>query len=274
MRRCRVAEPCVLVTGGSAGLGRALAGALVDEGCRVVIASRDPARGLAASGDLPALGPRAEAWPLDLGDLGSVAELGRRVARERLALTAVVANAGVWPRRRIVTAAGLELGFAINHVGHAALIDALAPALGDGARVVVVASGLHQHGRIAWDDLALARGFDARAAYAQSKLANVMYALALARRQPRWRVNAIHPGVVRTALHGDRVPPQAIAPAVAARSLRALVLDPRHAAATGRYFDQLTARRPAPLALDRPSQDRLWALTEALIHPRRGRATR
>jgi NAD(P)-dependent dehydrogenase (short-subunit alcohol dehydrogenase family) len=80
-----------------------------------------------------------------------VAELGRRVAREQLALAAVVANAGVWPRRRIVTAAGLELGFAVNHVGHAALIDAVAPALGDGARVVVVASGLHQHGRIAWD---------------------------------------------------------------------------------------------------------------------------
>jgi NAD(P)-dependent dehydrogenase (short-subunit alcohol dehydrogenase family) len=122
--------------------------------------------------------------------------------------------------------------------------------------------------------LALARGFDARAAYAQAKLANVMYALTLARRQPRWRVNAVHPGVVRTAQHGDRVPPQAIAPSVAARALRALVLDPRHATTTGRYFDQLTARRPAPLALDRPSQDRLWALTEALIRPRGGRATR
>lgn len=269
-----MAEPCVLITGGSAGIGRALAAAMVAAGWRVIIASRAPERGLAAQGDAPALGPRATAWPLDLTDLGSVAELGRRVAREQLALAAVVANAGVWPRRRIVTAAGLELGFAVNHVGHAALIDAVAPALGDGARVVVVASGLHQHGRIAWDDLALARGFDAHAAYAQAKLANVMYALALARRQPRWRVNAVHPGVVRTALHGDRAPAHAVAPAVAARALAALLLDARHATTTGRYFDQATARRPAPLALDRASQDRLWALTEALIRPRRGRATR
>ncbi|MBK9029851.1 MAG: SDR family NAD(P)-dependent oxidoreductase [Myxococcales bacterium] len=267
-----MAEPWVLITGGSAGLGRALAGALVADGWRVIIASRAPERGLGAVGALPALGDRAQAWALDLSDLASVAELTRRVARERIALAAVVANAGVWPQRRVVTRAGLELGFAVGHVGHAALIDGLAPALGDGARVVIVASGLHVHGRIAWDDPSLARGFDPRAAYAQTKLANVMYALALARRQPRWRVNAIHPGVVRTALHGDRPPAQAIAPAVAARGLRALLVDPRHAATTGRYFDQLTPRRPAPLALDRPSQDRLWAMTEALSRAARGRA--
>ena len=259
-----MAEPAILVTGGSRGIGRALVDALVEAGRPVIVASRGAEREVAGAG--------VAAWPLDLAHLASVRALGERVARERIALAAVVANAGVWPRTRVVTRAGLELGFAVNHVGHAALVDAVGPAIVDGGRVVVVASGMHAGGRIAWDDLSLAKGFDARAAYAQSKLANVMYALALARRQPRWRVNAVHPGVVRTALH-ERPPPGAIAPAVAARALAALVLDPALASTTGRYFDQRTPRRPAPLALDRASQDRLWTLTATLIGGR-GRGAR
>lgn len=261
-----MATPAIVITGGSAGLGRAVAAAVSASGAPVIIASRDPARGLAGQGALPAL--VAEAWPLDLADLGSVAAFARRVRDARLSLGALVCNAGVWPRQRVVTAAGLELGFAVNHVGHAALVAALGPLLVDGARVVIVSSGLHAGGRIAWDDLGARRGFDARDAYAQSKLANVMYALALARREPRWRVNAVHPGIVRTALHGAHPPRGAIAPAVGARAITALVLDRRHADTTGRYFDQQTARRPSPLALDRPSQDRLWQLTQTLIRPR------
>jgi NAD(P)-dependent dehydrogenase (short-subunit alcohol dehydrogenase family) len=193
----------IVVTGGSAGIGRAVAAALVAAGHPVIIASRHPER---------ARLPGARLMPLDLTDRASIEGLAATVRAEDLKLAAVIANAGVWPTRRIVTRAGHELGLAVAHVGHAALIDRLAPALDDGARVVVVASGLHARGRIAWDDLAAARGFDPMAAYAQAKLANVMYALALARRRPSWRVNAVHPGIVRTALHGERVPPRAIAP--------------------------------------------------------------
>lgn len=246
----------IVVTGGSAGIGRAVAAALVAAGHPVIIASRHPER---------ARLPGARLMPLDLTDRASIEGLAATVRAEDLKLAAVIANAGVWPTRRIVTRAGHELGLAVAHVGHAALIDRLAPALEDGARIVVVASGLHARGRIAWDDLAAARGFDPLAAYAQAKLANVMYALTLARRRPTWRVNAVHPGIVRTALHGERVPPRAIAPEIAARAIVALAIDPRHAATTGRYFDQTTARRPAPHALDRASQDRLWSITEAMI---------
>lgn len=249
-------EPQIVVTGGSAGIGRAVASALIAAGRGVIIASRDPARA-----QLPAARPLT----VDLADRAAIARAVATLAADGVKVGAVVANAGVWPRRRVVTRAGLELGFAVNHVGHAALLDRLAPLMLDGARVVIVASGLHARGRIAWDDLAAARRFDAMDAYAQSKLANVLYALALARRRPSWRVNAIHPGVVRTALHGDRPPARAIAPAAAARAIVELVVDPRHAATTGRYFDQATARRPAPHALDRATQDRLWTLTETLV---------
>ncbi|MEZ4402740.1 MAG: SDR family NAD(P)-dependent oxidoreductase [Kofleriaceae bacterium] len=250
-------SPTALVTGGASGIGLAIVAGLARARWRVVVASRDPSRGGSPS-------QAGEPWSVDLSEIRTVRALAARVRRELPPLDAVVACAGVWPARRIVTAAGLELGWAVNHVGHAALVDALGPALAPAARIVVLSSGLHAGARIHWDDPSLARGFDARAAYGQSKLANLMYALALARRQPTWRVNAIHPGVAQTGLHASP-PAGAISPAAAAKGPLALLLDPRHAATTGRYFDQLSVRRPAPHALDRASQERLWGMTMAAI---------
>jgi NAD(P)-dependent dehydrogenase (short-subunit alcohol dehydrogenase family) len=115
----------IVVTGGSAGIGRAVAAALVAAGHPVIIASRHPER---------ARLPGARLMPLDLTDRASIEGLAATVRAEDLKLAAVIANAGVWPTRRIVTRAGHELGLAVAHVGHAALIDRLAPALDDGAR--------------------------------------------------------------------------------------------------------------------------------------------
>lgn len=262
-----------LVTGGATGLGQAIARGLHAAGWRVVIASRDPDRFVGAptaasaapTGDVGNPTAGIDRWRLDLTERRSVAALIARARAELPPLAIVVCNAGVWPRVRTVTPAGHELGLAVNHIGHAALVLGLAPHLAPGARVITIASGLHARGRFDWGDLTLARGFDPLAAYARAKLANVLFALALARRLPALRSNAIHPGVIRTALHGDRPPPGAITPAAAARGPLALALAPEHAATTGRYFDQLAPRRPAPVALDRATQDRLWALTEGWI---------
>lgn len=251
-----------IITGGASGIGKELARGLALAGRRVLIASRDPAR--AFTGDKPLVRDRTEAWPLDLSDVAAVRAFAARVRAELPPVDILVCNAGVWPRRRIVTPAGLELGFAVAHVGHFALVDALGDHLADGARVLLIASGLHARGRIAFDDLSHARGFDPLAAYAQAKLANVMFALSLARRAPRLRSNAIHPGIARTALH-DKPPPGAIAATAAARGPLRLAMSAEHAATTGRYFDQLDLRKPAPSALDRATQDRLWSLTESLI---------
>lgn len=266
VRWCGVASPIALVTGGSAGLGKEIARGLAAGGHRVVIASRDPARALRGADALAI--DAADAWPLDLADLTSVRAVAARAARELPPIDVLILDAGVWPRRRIVTAAGLELGFAVNHVGHAALALGLVPHLRAGARVVTIASGLHARGRLAWDDPTFARDFDPLDAYARAKLANVLFALAFARRHPTLRSNAIHPGVIRTALH-ERPPASAITAAAAARGPLHLALAPEHAATTGRYFDQRTPRRPSPIALDRATQDRLWSLTESLISPRR-----
>lgn len=270
-------QPLAIVTGASAGIGQAIARGLLDAGHRVVIASRDPGRFVdvptasvgAPTGSVGTPTRRIERWPLDLADLASVRAFANRVRTELPAPAVLVCNAGIWPRRRQLNGAGLELGFAVNHVGHAALALALEPHLAAGARVVTLASGLHAAGRIAWDDPTFARDFADPAAYAQSKLANVMFSLAFARRFPRLRSNAIHPGLVRTALHGERPPASAITASAAARGPLRLAWAAEHATTTGRYFDQLVSRRPSALALDRASQDRLWSLTEVLIRRRK-----
>ena len=94
---------------------------------------------------------------------------------------------------------GYETQFATNHLGHFQLTRALLPALrADGARVVMISSGAQRFGRIRWDDPNFTSGYDSRAAYAQSKVANVLFAVELDR---RWaaegiRGYAVHPGVV------------------------------------------------------------------------------
>ncbi|HLL24813.1 MAG TPA: SDR family NAD(P)-dependent oxidoreductase, partial [Kofleriaceae bacterium] len=187
----------VFVTGATGGIGRELVRGLVIAGAEIIVGCRDVAR---AAG----FGPRVRAYALDLASLASVRDAVRRADTELPALDALVNAAGVWPRQRRTTSDGLELAFGTNHVAHHALTIGLLPVLRRARmpRVITVASGLHVRGKLAWDDLQQARGgFNGVRAYEQSKLANVMFALALARRMgDALASNAIHPGIVRTNL--------------------------------------------------------------------------
>jgi NAD(P)-dependent dehydrogenase (short-subunit alcohol dehydrogenase family) len=183
----------------------------------------------------------------------------------------------VWPRDRRTTADGFELALGVNHLGHFLLCAELEPLLRASApaRVVIVSSGLHARGRMHWDDLQLARGrYSGTDAYAQSKLANVLHAFALARRLAGTgvTVNALHPGLVKTNL-GRELPellmraagPLLRTPARGAETSLHLALSPDVATVTGRYFDDRKPRKPSPIALDRASQERLWTVSEQLV---------
>lgn len=266
-----------LVTGGTGGIGAELVRALVQGGAHVVIACRDVARGDAVA---HALGSgadrRVRVHQVDLASLASVRALVRWAEAELPRLDVLVNNAAVWSRQRRATADGLELTFGVNHVAHHALTLGLVPALrrSEAPRVVTVASGLHGRGRIAWDDPMQADGgFNGVRAYEQSKLANVMFALALARRMGRALTsNAVHPGLVRTGLTREypemhrTTPARALVPAaLAARSIVRLAIDPALGAVTGRYFDRDREQAPSKAAQRAADQDRLWELTEELL---------
>lgn len=265
------------VTGATGGIGAEIVRGLVAAGAHVVIGCRDVARGAALVGSLgPGAAQRVRVQPLDLASLASVQALVRWAERELPALDVLVNNAGVWSRQRRATADGHELTFGVNHVAHHALTVGLVPSLrrSKAPRVVTVASGLHVRGRIEWDDLMQTRGgFNGVRAYEQSKLANVMFALALARRMGRALTsNALHPGLVRTDLTREYpemfrdTPRRALVPAaVAARTILRLALDPALGAVTGRYFDRDREQAPSKAAQRIADQDRLWRITEDLL---------
>ena len=282
-----------LVTGANSGLGLETARALSARGARVVLACRSLAKADAACEQLAA-DSCGELIPLELNlaDLESVRQAARTVSERCGALDLLINNAGVMAPPREVSTQGLELQFAVNHLGHFALTQQLLPLLQErpGGRVVHVSSGASYFGRIAFDDLQGERRYDAWAAYAQSKLANVMTALELQRRlQAQGSAVlsiAAHPGLARTNLQPTSV-------AARGSKLEALayrLMDPLFQSAAMGSLPQLFAAtapeaepggfygpgglgnlkgypkacRIAPAALDSESCARLWRVSEEL----------
>jgi NAD(P)-dependent dehydrogenase (short-subunit alcohol dehydrogenase family) len=172
-----------LVTGANTGLGLQTARVLAERGATVVLACRNPAKAEAAAA---AIGGRTELLVLDLASLDSVRTAAAEVHRRFDRLDLLINNAGVMypPYRR--TADGFELQFGTNHLGHFALTGLLLDLLRGTAnsRVVVLSSFTHKTARrgIDFDDLQSERHYRRSAAYAQSKLANLMFMYALQRR--------------------------------------------------------------------------------------------
>ncbi len=203
---------CFVVTGGNSGLGYESARVLAQRGARVILACRRPDAGEAAAGRIRALAPAAvvEVAPLDLADLASVAACARRVA-DRLdgRLDGLVNNAGLMGVPRALTVDGFERQFGVNHLGHFALTGRLLPCLlaSPQPRVVTVTSETRP---LRADRLRRPPGerrYRRWRAYAQAKLANLLFALELDRLArlagSALRSLAAHPGYARTGLQGD-----------------------------------------------------------------------
>ncbi|MEE2033955.1 oxidoreductase [Rhodococcus chondri] len=185
-----------VVTGATSGVGEAAARALGAAGATVVLAGRNTARGEAIASQI---GPRASMRRLDLSDLNSVRDFAAGFDDGQIDV--LVNNAGVMavPLRR--TTDGFEMQIGTNHLGHFALTGLLLHRIT--TRVVTVSSAAHRLGRIDLDDLNWERRHYNRAsAYAQSKLANLMFSLELERRlaatRSPLRAVAAHPGYAAT----------------------------------------------------------------------------
>jgi NAD(P)-dependent dehydrogenase (short-subunit alcohol dehydrogenase family) len=197
-----------VVTGANSGIGWHTALELARHGARVVLACRDVARGEGALSRIRAAVPEADVRlrQLDLADLASVRTFADQLLDEEPGLDILVNNAGVMavPQRRI-SADGFEMQLAVNHLGHFALTGLLLPALlapaAGPARVVSVSSMVHRRGRIDLADLQGERSYQPWTAYAQSKLANLLFAQELHRRAGGAVISvAAHPGWAATEL--------------------------------------------------------------------------
>ena len=199
----------VLVTGGNSGLGLESVRALAGAGAQVVLTARSREKAQAAVADVTASVPGAqlETLQLDLADLGSVRAAADEFAGRHDRLDVLLANAGVMMTPEQTTADGFELQLGTNHLGHFALIGQLLPLVLEtpSSRVVTVSSGVHHQGQLVLDDLMFARRrYSPETAYAQSKLANLSFALELQRRFDMAGVDTIstaaHPGYSATNL--------------------------------------------------------------------------
>ena len=267
----------MLVTGATDGIGRATVDALAAQGAHVLVHGRDPARVARVVASLAARRPgHATGVVADLASLAAVRALADEVRARTARLDVLIHNAGAFMNRFVPTVDGFETTFAVNHLAPFLLTLEMLPLLRASApaRIVVVASVAHTQGRLELDGKRDPDRFDGYRAYASSKLCNVLFTRALARRLggSGVTVNAVHPGVVTTKLLREGFGTTGISVEEGAAGSVRLATAPELAGVSGRYFSRLNEAQPAPAAQDDRLAERLWEASERLVAPFRSRA--
>ena len=272
---------CV-VTGATDGIGWMTARRLARDGVNVVIVGRNPDKG---ERRVAALREETgnETVRFELADLAAQAEihaLAERLARELPRLDVLVNNVGAWFHRRVEGPDGIEMTWALNHLGYFLLTGRLLDLLGkaEGGRIVNVSSRAHRGPQVNFADPEGAQGYAGWRAYQQSKLANILFTLHLAERlAPSGRVtaNCLHPGFVASRFgHNNSGLPRVLA----AVAQRAFAISEEKGAVTshflaaneavegvsGRYFVKCRPVESSPESRDRDAQARLWRLSEEM----------
>ncbi len=276
----------VVVTGGNSGMGFETAAALATMGARVLVTARNADKGRAA---IAALAQRTggegrcQLVVFDLADLSSVRRGAAEILDVAPRLDVLVNNAGAVLSERAETVDGLEATFATNHLGPFLLTNLLLERIraSGPSRIVNVASTAHAAARqgIPFDDLQSEHRYAGMRVYGQSKLANILFTLELARRLEGSGVtaNSLHPGTVRTGYGADGdargllafgikiAGPFFLSPAKGARTSIYLASSPEVAGVSGEYFVKCRPKEPRRWAQDPDAARRLWQVSEELV---------
>jgi NAD(P)-dependent dehydrogenase (short-subunit alcohol dehydrogenase family) len=267
----------ILVTGATDGLGRALAAKLASRGATVLLHGRSEQRLEETQREVTA----AATYQADFSSLEEVRGLAAAIERDQQRLDVLVNNAGIGggTGRREESADGYELRFAVNYLAPFLLTNLLLPLLRRSApaRIVNVASA--GQAPIDFDDVMLERRYDPTRAYAQSKLAQIMFTFELAERLEAEgagvTVNALHPAsLMNTKMVYESFGYTMSTVEDGVESTLRLAISPELEGVTGRYFDRLRQARPRAQANDPEARRRLWQLSEELVRRPRGDAPR
>jgi NAD(P)-dependent dehydrogenase (short-subunit alcohol dehydrogenase family) len=277
-----VRDKRVLITGATRGIGLAGAEALARRGAHVAIVARDAARAAEAVRRIEAAGgSKVDVLHADLSSQESVRALARDALERYPRIEVLVNNAGAIFATRRVTVDGIEQTWALNHLAPFLLttllldrIKASAP-----ARIITTTSDAHKGKLIPFDDLNAERSYKGRGftRYGESKLANILFTLELARRLDGTGVTAycFHPGLVATGFNHNNgvlmsaamaiIAPFSRSPRKAAQTLVWLADSPDVSKQSGGYY--LNRERGVP---SRPAQDadvarRLWDVSETQV---------
>lgn len=270
-----------LITGATSGIGEVTARELARRGMHVVIVGRSAERVAATVARIKqATGVEVETLIADLSSQTGVRSVAEAFLQRHQRLDVLINNAGGFFASRQVSADGIEMTWALNHMSYFLLTNLLIDVLRASApaRVVNVSSDAHRSGVMRWDDLQFTRGYNGWAAYAQSKLANILFSNELARRLAGTGVtsNALHPGFVATRFaHNNGIfwgglmalmqRLFASTPEEGAQTSIYLATAPEVATISGRYFVKSRETTPAPQARDMVAAARLWDISERLL---------
>ncbi|MFY9609883.1 MAG: SDR family oxidoreductase [Blastocatellia bacterium] len=260
-----------LVTGANSGIGKSTAHALAKMNAAVVMVCRDRRRAEPVRDEIKAATGN-QSVELMICDLSSKADI-RRFAAEFInthdRLDVLINNAGVVVRQRSLTEDGIETTFAVNHLGYFLLTNLLLDLLKHSApsRIVNVSSAAHVYGKIDFDDLQGEKKYGGFSAYANSKLANVLFTHELARRLDGTgvAVNCLHPGTIATGLFRNLPKPiealiklVTLSPDKGAETSVYLAASSGVEGVSGKYFAKKRERRTSKESYNEEAARRLW----------------
>lgn len=273
--------PTIILTGATAGIGRATAQALAPKAGTLILVARNEQKLQQLLQELAqdTSSEKLDYIVADLSEPVSVQAAIQEIRERYQQIDILINNAGGYFSERKENSLGYEYTFALNHLAFQQLtmgvLDLIQRA--PEARIINLSSAAHKAGKIYFDDLMLEKDYSGMKAYAQSKLANVLFTKELARRlaDTPTTVNAVHPGVVATNFT-DNMPGWAqpiamvakwfmISPEKGAETSIYLATDPEVANISGDYFAKKTPAAVNPLANDPELARRLWEESERLI---------
>ena len=268
----------ILLTGCNSGIGKETLRVLVSRGAHVLAAARTEEKAQAACNEV---GGETTSVACELSEPASVQAAAARVKALDRPLNAIICNAGIMALPKLNLRHGYELQFFTNHIGHFLLVTSLLDRLADDGRVVMVSSSAHHNAPkagIQFDNLDGKRGYSPWANYGQSKLANVLFANALAKRfrGTAKTANSLHPGVIHTNLARSMNPVARVALSIGAplvlkstaegaATQTYLAVHRALKGVSGKYFADCNESRTSSHGRDEAMADELWKTSERIV---------
>lgn len=259
-----------IVTGSTSGIGLVTAKEFANMGATTILVARNKERGKAALAEVIKYSgnDNTDLLMCDFSSQSSILQFSEAFKRKYNRLDVLVNNAGMMSTERLETDAGIELTFAVNHLGYFITTNLLLDLLKNtpGARIIVVTSDLHQRGKIDGNNLMHTYNYDGFTAYSDSKLANVLFTYKLADilQNSNTTINAVHPGVIKTKFgvedrdSNKTFPMGRISPENGAKPLIYLSVSPEVQGISGKYFNTMKMEASSEISYNKKLANELW----------------